>query len=131
MKKKGFTLIEIIVAIGLAALILPALIIVFSFSIQSAGQGENFTKAYALAQKEMETIYGLKEQGGTAWDWVNTPLNSTTTTPLTEGFTQTVQISDANLYGSVNDTRKIIVTINWKEKGQNQEVKLESYVTKH
>jgi prepilin-type N-terminal cleavage/methylation domain-containing protein len=125
MKENGFTLIEIIVAIGLAALILPALIIVFSFSIQSAGQGENFTKAYALAQKEMETMYHLKDQGGVVWNWITTPINSVTTTPLAGGFTQKVGISDAHLYGSADGTtRKIIVNISWLEKGQNQEVKL-------
>jgi prepilin-type N-terminal cleavage/methylation domain-containing protein len=72
----GFTLIELIIAVGLAALLLPAIITVFSFSLSSASQGENFTQAYALAQQEMEAVYFLKSQGTSTWDWEKTPTNT-------------------------------------------------------
>jgi prepilin-type N-terminal cleavage/methylation domain-containing protein len=157
----GFTLIELIIAIGLAALLLPAIIAVFSFSLTSAVQGENFTQAYALAQQEMEAVYYLRGQSD--WDWEGSDLNTDTgefyqpqkvgdlwqlggktTTPTDfEGFTKTVEVNEVRRYlGSgeiTNDpiapidssTRKITVNILWKENGQDQSVKLESYVTRH
>ena len=159
MKKNGFTLIEIIIAIGLAALILPALFFVFSFSLTSAGQGENFTKAYSLAQKDMESVFYLKNQGTDVWKW-DSSLNTgageyyqpvvvggslelgskiTTLPDPVDGFTSKVEISDVGRCGLNicaggsydGTTKKVVVTIGWLEKGQNQEVKIESYVTEH
>ena len=163
MKKtinKGFTLIEIIISIGLAAIILPALFFVFSFSLTSASQGENFTKAYSLAQKDMESVFYMKDQGIDVWDWGDTSLNTGSgeyyqpnlvagswelgdkkiviPEPV-DGFTRKVEISDVGRCGlNICDsgtydgtTKKITVTIGWLEKGQDQEVKLESYVTEH
>lgn len=75
---KGFVLIEIMLSIALAAIILPALVFVFSLSLQSAKQGEKYSKAYALAQEQMEAIYSIKKNGGADWDWNETP-------PITTG----------------------------------------------
>lgn len=112
MKTNGFTLVEMLIAIGLAALFLPALVYVFSFSLGSANQGENYTQAYALAQEQMEVIYYLKEND-LNWNWSSEPentavneyyqptkngsgiwsLGSKTSSPLeTNGHTITVQI---------------------------------------
>lgn len=74
--QQGFTLIELLVAIGLTALFLPALVFVFSFSLGSASQGENYTLAYTLAQEQMEAIYYLKEND-LDWDWTEfSPFNT-------------------------------------------------------
>lgn len=81
MRSKGFTLIELIVAIGLSALFLPAIIFVYSFSLGSASQGEKYTQAYALAQEQMEAIYYLKEYGDD-WIWGDDSIN----TGLTEFY---------------------------------------------
>jgi len=62
MKIKGFSLIEIMVAIGLAAIFLPAVAMVFSLGIKSSSQGEKFSQAYAIAQEGMEAIFYLKSQ---------------------------------------------------------------------
>ena len=76
MEKNGFTLIELIIAIGLSALFLPALVFVFSFSLGAASQGESYTQAYAIAQENMEAIYFLKKND-TNWNWESAPVNTT------------------------------------------------------
>jgi prepilin-type N-terminal cleavage/methylation domain-containing protein len=115
----GFTLIELIIAVGLAALLLPAIITVFSFSLSSASQGENFTQAYALAQQEMEAVYYLKAQDETIWNWDDSNPNTNpgeyyqpqkigdswslggkTTTPTEDanGFTSKIEIVEVRRY---------------------------------
>ena len=142
MKNEGFTLIELIIAIGLAAIFIPAIVYVFSFSLGAAGQGEKYTQAYALAQEQMEIIYHLKDQGGTDWDWELTPPTSLPALGEVDGFTRKIEISEVYRCGLdiCNDgtglkdpfTRKITVSIGWIEKAPPaQEVKLESYVTQH
>lgn len=77
MKNLGFSLIEIIIAVGLVAIFLPAVGVALSFSLRSSAQGENFSKAYRLAQEGMEATLHLKSQNDSAWDWINTPANTT------------------------------------------------------
>lgn len=62
---QGFSLIELIVAIGVAALILPAIAAIYTFALTSSGQGDKYSKANAIAQKNMEEVYNLKK----TWVW--------------------------------------------------------------
>ena len=161
MKNNGFTLIELIIAIGLSALFLPALIFVFSFSLGSAGQGENYTKAYSLAQEQMEAIYYIK-QNDENWEWaefspVNTndgeyyqlqnngnswELGNITSNPQenADGYTLSVEIHP--VYRDVNGniiesgfldslSREITVNVEWKENGFPTSINLVSYVSRH
>lgn len=114
MKKAGFSLIEVMVAVGLAALFLPAIGITLSSALSSSVQGDNFSKAYRLAQEGMEAVFYLKSQNDLSWDWTNTPdntipgqyyqpaqtggvwqLGSTTTTPVItpSPFTRKIEIT--------------------------------------
>lgn len=76
VRNAGFSLIEIIVAVGLAAVFLPAVGMIFSFAIGSASQGEKFSQAYRLAQEGMEAAFYLKSQNDASWDWQTTPGNT-------------------------------------------------------
>jgi len=158
--KNGFSLIEIMLTVALTAVILPAIVIVLSFSLRSAKEGEKYTKAYALSQEQMEGIYFLK--GNTAWDWEVTPentaegeyyqpqeiednwqLGSKTTTPVeTEGYTKKVEIKEVrrDVTGNISDdpwaivddySRWISVYVAWKDNGLPVEVKIDSLVTKY
>ncbi len=120
--KRGFTLIEIMLAIALSMVILPALVNVLGFSLTATKQGERYTKAYAMAQEQMEAIYDLKEKGDTNWDWTTKPvetstgeyyqpalvsgewqLGAKTTTPAAiNGFTKKVEIVCVKRDGSGN-----------------------------
>lgn len=159
--KKGFTLIEIMITIALAAIIFPAVTRVFSLSIQSASQGEKYTKAYILAQQYMEGVLSMKKNN-ISWDWTTTPINTnsgeyyqptfvsgewslgpiTTSPSETEGFTSTVQISEVrrDVNGNISsdpwaltdsDSRWAIVSVSWKEKGYPEKINIKSLITKY
>lgn len=140
MKKNGFSLIEIIIAIGVAAIFIPAIGTIFSLSLKSSSQGEKFTQAYALAQEGMEEKFYEK----TNWLWTDTnPSNDIVINTLTNNFTRKIEIAKACRDASNNlcdcslgtediESRKIIITVFWLEgTPPPQEVKLEAYVTKH
>jgi prepilin-type N-terminal cleavage/methylation domain-containing protein len=160
-KSKGFTLIELIVAIGLSLIFIPAVGTLLSNSVFTASQGENFTKASSLAREQMEAIYSIKQIGDSTWDWDSTPtgtlsgeyyqptlvagvwqLGTKTTTPVeVNGFTKTVEIKDVCrdpvsdeivTCGAIDSgSREVIVTVSWQERGKLQTVELTSYVTRH
>jgi prepilin-type N-terminal cleavage/methylation domain-containing protein len=116
----AFTLIELMIAIALVGIFLPAIGSVVSISVFSAKQGEDFAKATALAREQMEAVYSIRKDEN-AWDWDSTPentlgdeyyqpilaegnwsLGNKTTDPLEiDGFTKTVQINSVcrNLTG--------------------------------
>lgn len=68
-KQSGFTFVEIILAIGLAALLLPALSRALSFSLKISSQGEKITQANALASEGMEAVYYIKTHDTANWAW--------------------------------------------------------------
>ncbi|MFH1971260.1 MAG: type II secretion system protein [Patescibacteria group bacterium] len=157
MREKGFSLVEIIIAIGLVAVFLPAIGAIFSLSIFSASQGEKYSQAYALAQEQMEAVYFLKNKAGSSWDWISTPANTligeyyqpyqtngiwqlggkTVLPQETNGFNKKVEIFSVRRcglaiceMGVLDDySRKINVFVSWQEKGEVSEIKMESYVT--
>lgn len=127
----GFTFVEIIIALGLAAILLPALGRALSFSIRVASQGEKFSQAYALAQQGMENIYAQKSQ-----DWASLANSTIVVLP----FTRTIQISpitrdiSGNISGtgtSDPNTKFVHVIVSWPESVGTQQITLDSYVTNH
>ena len=158
MKNHGFTFVEIIIAIGLAAIMLPALARALSFSIRVASQGEKFSQANALGREYMEAVYYIKSNDPANWAWSTTSpasgmyqptksgsawsLGSVITSPIVNAtpFTRTVQVSsvnrdvNGNIAGSgTNDpsTRFIHVVVSWPEANGPQQIILDSYVTNH
>lgn len=157
-QKSGFTFIEIIVALGLAAILLPALGRAISFSIQVTSQGEKFSEATALAQEDMEAIYYIKSNDPTTWGWtasspgdgtyqpskpgtvwlLGSPITVPTVSPAP--FTRTVQLTSVNrdVSGTISstgtldpNTRFVQVVVSWPEGNTTQKVRLNSYVTNH
>ncbi len=148
MKINGFTLIELIIAIGLSAIFIPAIVYVYSFSLGSAGQGEDYTKAYALAQESMEAVYYLKENES-RWDWNTYPangsyyltknggiwtLNNIDSYPEDidgDGYIVSVEIADRDDGSDHFETRFVTVNVLWQEKTGPTEINLVSYISKH
>jgi type II secretory pathway pseudopilin PulG len=60
MNKKGFTLIEIIILIVMAAILLPAIIIPFATGIRKSTNPEITTTAMYLAHQKMEELMKFK-----------------------------------------------------------------------
>ena len=162
---KGFTLIELIIAIGLMAIFIPSLIFVFSFSLGTSVQGESYTQAYTIAQEQMEAIYFLKDND-ISWNWTDYPENNGEidyyqpsqidgewslglkkegSPTITNGYAATVKIYPVirNTSGDISEdtddplntvdptSRKIVVDVSWKEKGEPTSIELVSYATKH
>ena len=151
---KGFTLVEIMLSVALLAVFIPAFIYVFSFSTFAVSQGENYSQAYSIGQEQMEAILTLKNTGGSVWDWTTTPSNTAageyyqpsqtagvwslgakTTTPAASGeFTKLVEIKEVKRCGNTicsdawgvvdQHSREIVVTVKWKENGQDTSVDL-------
>lgn len=155
MKNNGFSLIEIILAIGLSAIFLPAIMTVFSVGLHTSKQGEEYTKSYALAIEYMEAIYALKSAADAAWDWTTTPaagvyqpyksggkwiLGNTVSAPSKSDSIYTRIVTVANTQrcgtspcdsGGVVDTktRKVTVLVTWPDNVAG--IRLVSYVTQH
>lgn len=127
----GFTFVEIIIALGLSAILLPALGRALSFSLRIASQGEKFSQAYALAQQSMETLYAQKSQ-----DWASLADSTISIPPFTRSLT--IDPVKRNLSGNIDanglvdaNTKYITVIVSWPEAGGPQNVTLHSYVTNH
>jgi len=133
MKKyKGFTLVEIIIALAVAALMFPALVKLFSFAINASSQGDKYSQAYAIAQEGMEEIYSIK----------NSDFSALAESTSTIGeFTRKVSVDDVvrnTVDGTLGEgttiddgTKKVTVEVSWQETGGMEEVSLSSYVTKY
>jgi prepilin-type N-terminal cleavage/methylation domain-containing protein len=74
--KGGFTLVEIVISLAIAALFLPVLARLYTFAIGSSSQGDKYSKAYAFAQEGMEAIYYIKDKRSDIWDWDTLPVNT-------------------------------------------------------
>ncbi|MDP3955470.1 MAG: type II secretion system protein [bacterium] len=138
MKNSGFSLIEILIAIALVAVFIPAIATIFSLSLQSSSQGEKFSQAYTLAQEGMETAFSLKSQDTEDTDFWNDDTVSLPTLP--SPFTRNVALNCGQTPdcpcldddGVNPHCRQVTVTVSWPERDTLEpQVKLEAYVTKH
>ncbi len=113
--QQGFTLLEIIVALTIAAIALPALLQAFSQGTKNQSLIENRTTALYLLKLKMGEIEMLGEIevgsedgefGSNSWfQW---------TSDITESDTD-------GLY-------EVTVTVNWQERGQEETVELTTYL---
>ncbi|WP_420265066.1 type IV pilus modification PilV family protein [Candidatus Magnetominusculus dajiuhuensis] len=60
MKERGFTLIEVMVAIAILAVGITALIQLFGGSLRSIGYSENYTKATIAAEAELRNTLSVE-----------------------------------------------------------------------
>jgi len=134
---KGFSLLEIILAVALAGIFIPAIAMTLSLGLQSSSQGENFTKAQALAQEGMEKIYQRKSLiNGSNWDWTNNlPAEGTAEQTISGKFTLKAKFEKIDSTILYSKSRKITVSVSWKENSpsgnDNQNITLVSYVSAH
>jgi len=137
MNKHGFTLVELLISVGLIGIFVPAIMKSLSFSLMEARQGEQFSKAWALARDGMEQKFAQKTTG-----WSTLSGGTDAIAP----FSRSITIEDAYRCGggttickqgdsgAIIDTYKgkiISVIVDWTENGKPQIVSLNSYVTQH
>lgn len=139
---KGFSIIEILVAIFIIAITLTSLLGLTNSSLKTSILIKETTQSVNLAQEAMEAVrsirdgdwnkitngnHGLTSTGG-YWDFDGTEniINSFSRTVLIEN---TQRDTNDNIVenGGTNDpdTKKIIVTVSWK----NKETELVTYLT--
>lgn len=129
---RGFTFIELMIAVGLVGIFVPAIVKALSFSLMEARQGEQFSKAWALAREG--------EEQNMSWSsLVNGSTSDTSHLP----YTRVVVVDDAYRCsgvicfsadpGATKETtaKRVTVTVTWVEAGGSQNVTLNSYVTQH
>ncbi len=70
-KSEGFSLLEVIIALGIAAISVSSLIIFFSYAMQSIRISRSMAQATTLAQRQMEE---LKANPGRIMEMADDPL---------------------------------------------------------
>lgn len=132
IKKKGQLLIELLLAIGLMAIILPALIVGLASSRDGAAQEDRRAEALTLLQSTNEALRNVREKG-----WNQFAINGTyhpviaadfswslaSGAALVNDFTQQVVLEDVYRDGNGNiasvggtfdpSTKKAVTTITW------------------
>jgi hypothetical protein len=128
--KSGQSLVELLVAIGLTAVLLPALITAVVAASEGRAQGQQRTEANVLLKEAEEAIRTVRESN---WQQLNTngtfhPVITGSNWTLTSGseningYTRKIEIQDTQRDESGNiaatgtidpSTKKIITTVSW------------------
>jgi prepilin-type N-terminal cleavage/methylation domain-containing protein len=129
--QKGQTLVEVLVAIAIAGIMLPALATALAASREGRAQEEERVQATALLREADEAVRSVREKGWTGFAVNGTyrPAISGSTWTLTSGaetigtFTRQVVISDVqrNSSGAIvtsggtvdPSTKKVVGTVSW------------------
>jgi len=129
----GQSLIEAIIALGVAVIVITALINLSLVSLHSSQSGRNQLKAQNLANQGLERVRALRDES-----WANLPdtgtyrLTPTGLEAIEEGeLGETVDIFTRKIYIRAVDGQKIQVTslVIWVEGGQEQEAEVTSFLT--
>ena len=113
--QRGFTLLEIIVALTIAAIALPALLQAFSMGTKRQSMIENKTTALYLLKLKMSEIEMLGELEAGSEDG---EFGSDSR------FQWTVDIAESDTEGLY----EVTVAVNWQEMGREEVVELTTYM---
>lgn len=103
---KGFTLIEVVISLGILLIGILAVLALFPVGFDSAGRSADLTKATIFAQNQMEEI----KRVGYPVTAVGTP-----TAFSDPKFNYTVQISTAGLPANC---QQVTLSVSWAYKGK-------------
>ena len=150
--KKGFGMVEAIIAIALALMFFSSIYGIIFFSNKTMHQGLMKIEAVQFAQEGMEIVRTIKSNNWT--DDIATLTSGTTYYPVISGgkwiltttpqalingvFTRTITIYDVNR--DVNDdiadvgtddprTKRVVSAVSWVERGVTKNLFLETYIT--
>jgi type IV pilus assembly protein PilV len=116
--EKGFTLLEVIVAISILTFGLLAVASMQMTAIRGNYNASNITEATTVAQDRLEDLMGLLYS-----DPLLAPGNdlSDPNPPSPPGYTITYDVSDNN---PITNTRLITMTVQWQDKGVQKQTVL-------
>lgn len=145
--ESGLSIIEILVVIAILATTLTALLGLASFSLGVQGLVRQTTQAKDFAQEAMEAVRSIRDNR--EWSQITNGSHGLINTAgywsfsgtenIINGFTRTISITDGQRDASDNivesggtadsDTKKIIVTVSWGERGRSHNIELITYLT--
>ena len=124
--KRGFSLLELIIAVGVLAIGLVGILQIFPVGLRASRRAGTITRAAFLAQNKMEEV---KMAGFDAITELppRMPLSGSES-----DFEWEIFIEDVALDGleSSDDMRKVIITVSWMERGRERSKDFITYVTR-
>ncbi len=129
--KKGFTLVELLLAVGLMAMIIAAVGGGFGYASSMSAFAKNKVTAANHAEKIMEEVRRVTDAVGLSGTGSATDANYWTTwlaaqtAPELAGASSSVSFPN----GTGSDPLQILVTVNWSEKNATRTFKLYGLVT--
>ncbi len=126
MLKRGFSLLELVIAIGVLAIGLIGVLQLFPMGLRASQRAGMISKATFLAQRKMEDI---RLAGFDAFS-SNPPLIALSGTD--GDFDWQILIEEPDLSGVKNtqDIRKVVLRINWSERDRIRSKDFVTYVAK-
>lgn len=136
--QRGNTMIELILAMGLAVLIFPALFSGFASTREGRVQQEKRLQAVTLLKETEQAVKNVRSNDWTSFavegvyhpEVVSSNWELVANTTTIDGFTQQVEVSnvlrnsagDIVTVGGVNDpsTKQVVITISWAEPQASQ-----------
>jgi len=121
LSKKGFSLIELMVAVVILAIAVLGIFLAFSSAWTGMAEGRDRTVATNYARGEMEAIKNKSFE----------TLNTEEPTNYIEGkFSISTNITNEIIEGEARtDLKRVVTTVSWeKRKGETREVKLEMLI---
>ena len=120
----GFSLIEIVVALGLLAMGLIGVIRLFPVGLRASKRSEGLSKATFLAQQRLEELR-LAGYAALSADPPAVPLSGSL-----GSYQWTAQVEPVDAIGlpTTNELRAVTVTVQWPEGGQTRSTAVITYV---
>lgn len=125
-EERGFSLLELIIAVGVLAIGLVGVLQIFPVGLRASKRAGTITRAAFLAQNKMEEV---KMAGFDAITELppRIPLSGSES-----DFEWEIFIEEIGLDGleSSDDMRKVIITVTWTERGRERSKDFITYVTR-
>jgi type II secretion system protein I len=118
---KGQSLIEILVALGIASLVLLGIVKASTVSVKNANYSQDQTMATSLAQKKMAEIIRLK----------NSDPASFFVSGQTSAQEQIENYCRKTIVNSDGSTATILIDVYWGEEGDGSDCDLKKYLYKY
>ena len=121
--KKGFTLLEILIALIIITLGAVVIVGLFNTGLISSLDAEKTTIAMNLAQRRMEEIRNL--------GFANIADEAKAGVSGFAGFQREVEVNDPAGAPTADDLKEITVTVYWTYKGDEVNISLMTYISRN